>query len=95
MIIQIVKFQSNLSLEEVQQKARARATDFRGVPGLLQKYYVRSLGSDKYAGVYIWDSTESMTAYRDSKLAASIPKAYQVLGPPEIELYEVAFTLRD
>ena len=30
-----------------------------------------------------------------SELAAAIPKAYKLSGPPEIEINEIAFVLRD
>ncbi len=95
MIIQIVKFETKLPLEEVLDVAQKRAPEFRRVPGLLQKYYVRTDLPNKYAGVYFWDSLDSMKKYRESDLAASIPQAYKVLGPPEIEVFEAAFTLRD
>jgi hypothetical protein len=36
-----------------------------------------------------------MKEYRDSDLAAGIPQAYQILGPPKIEIYQVEFILRD
>lgn len=95
MIMQIVKFRSNMALEEVRKVAQERASEFRAVPGLLQKYYVSTEESGQYAGVYVWDNVGSLQRYRESELASTIPQAYQVLGPPEIELYEIAFTLRD
>ncbi len=95
MIIQIIKFQSNLSLEEVQKITQERAAEFRGVPGLVQKYYFRSEKPGEYGGVYIWDSRESLAAFRDSELAATIPQAYKLHRPPEVEVYEVAFTLQE
>ena len=55
---------------------------------------IREERSDDYAGVYIWDSVESMMRFRSSDLAASIPAAYRVTKPPEIEIHEVVFTLR-
>ena len=95
MIIQMVKFETKLQLEEVLDVAQERAPEFRKTPGLLQKYYVRTDLPNTYAGIYIWDSPDSMKKYRESDLAASIPQAYRVLGPPEIEVFEVALVLRD
>jgi heme-degrading monooxygenase HmoA len=95
MIMQIVKFHSALSLEEVQKIAEERAAEFKNVPGLIQKYYFRSQEEGQYGGVYIWDSLQSLAAYRDSELAASIPQAYKLSGPPNVEIHEVAFMLRD
>ena len=93
--MQIIKFRSPLSLDEVQKIAQERKQEFLSVPGLVQKYYFKSEEPGRYGGVYIWDSKESAVAYRNSELAASIPQAYRLMGPPEIELLEVAFTLRE
>ena len=95
MIMQIIKFRSTLSLDEVQKIAQERKEEFLAVPGLVQKYYFKSDEPSNYGGVYIWDSKESAAAYRNSELAASIPQAYKLMGPPEIEVLEVAFTLRE
>lgn len=94
MIMQIVRFQSSLPFEEVQKTAEARSAEFQNVPGLIQKYYFRAEEPGHYGGVYIWDSRQSLAAYRDSELAATIPQAYKVLGPPQVEVVEIAFTLR-
>lgn len=94
MIMQIIKFRSSLSLDEVQKIAQERKGEFLSVPGLVQKYYFKAEEPGHYGGVYIWDSMESVAAYRNSELAASIPKAYKLMGAPEVEILEVAFTLR-
>jgi len=93
MIMQIVRFKSELPIEEVREIAHERAKEFRAVAGLVQKYYLRSLASGEYLGVYVWDSKESLESYRDSELAATIPQAYGITKPPQIELLEVAFQL--
>lgn len=94
MIMQIIKFRSSLSFDEVLEIARGRKEEFLPISGLVQKYYIKSEEPGNYGGVYIWDSLESAAAYRNSELAASIPQAYKLMGPPEIEVFEVAFTLR-
>jgi heme-degrading monooxygenase HmoA len=94
MILQIVRFQTELSFDEVKEIAQTRAVEFRDVPGLVQKYYFRSNETGEYGGVYIWESIESLAAYRDSELAASIPQAYKLTGAPKIEIHEIAFSLR-
>lgn len=95
MVIQIVELRTELSEEELLAVAHERAPDFRAIPGLVQKYYVRRDGPGEYAGVYLWDSRASMEAYRDSDLARSIPEAYRVTEPPTIEVGEVLFPLRN
>ncbi len=34
---------------------------------------------------------ESLTSYRESDLAASIPEAYEVMGPPNVEIFDAVF----
>jgi len=94
MILQVVKLKSSLSEEELLTVAHERAPRFRAIPGLIQKYYVRAQGEGEFAGVYLWDSPESLAAFRDSDLAKSIPAAYQLVEPPVVEVGEVLFPLR-
>lgn len=89
MIVLTVKFESDLSEQEVYQVAEERLPQFREVPGLVQKYYLKCAQPNWYSGVYIWDSLESMKNFRATELAASIPLAYQVKGQPQMEVSEV------
>ena len=94
MVIQFVKLRSRLPGEEVQRRMEERLPQFRQVPGLLQKYFCRESATGDYAGVYLWDSEESLRRYRQSDLARSTPAAYRVEGQPRIEVFEVLFPLR-
>jgi hypothetical protein len=94
MIIQFVKFPSGLSEAEVRRTMEERAPQFRALPGLLQKYYGRERASGEFCGIYLWDSEESLAAFRASELARSIPAAYRVARPPRVELFDVLFPLR-
>jgi heme-degrading monooxygenase HmoA len=95
MIVQIVRFETTLSEEKVLATAKERAPQFKAMPGLLQKYYVKLGQPNQYGGIYIWDSMESLSSYRESDLAASIPEAYKVVGPPSIEIFDTLFQLRE
>lgn len=95
MVIQIVKFESELGEEELLATAQARLEQFRALPGLVQKYYYRMEAPRRYGGVYFWDSMESLRAFRETELAATIPKAYRIKGEPEVEIMEILFPLRD
>jgi heme-degrading monooxygenase HmoA len=95
MIIQVIKFESELSEDEVLTVAKERVDQFQALPGLLQKYYVKVGQPNQYGGIYIWDSMESLSAYRESDLAASIPAAYKVKGTPSVEILETLFQLRN
>lgn len=95
MILQTVTFSSALSEAELLRVARERAPQFRALPGLLQKYYVKGNEPGQYRGVYIWDSLESLEEFRRSDLAASIPTAYKAQAAPVVERLEILFPLRD
>lgn len=94
MILQIIKLKSNLPEEELLNKAREREPQFKAIPGLIQKYYVKSSLPGLYGGVYVWDSQESLQSYRESDLAKSIPEAYEIIEAPNIEIMNILFQLR-
>lgn len=95
MILQYVKLRTALPEEELMRIARERAPEFRAIDGLVQKYYVRREEPGEFGGVYIWDSAESLAAFRESSLAQTIAAAYRVTEPPEVEIAEVLFPLRE
>ena len=95
MILQIIKLKSNLPEEELLNKAREREPNFKAIPGLLQKYYVKTSQSGQYGGVYVWDSPEALQSYRESDLAKSIPEAYEIIEAPDVEIMDILFQLRD
>lgn len=95
MIIQIIKLKSDLPEQELLRRAKEREPQFKAIPGLMQKYYTKIGESGQYAGIYVWDSQESLKSYRESDLAASIPEAYELTEKPNIEILDVLFQLRD
>lgn len=95
MIIQIVKVETYLPEDEMLAIAHERAEQFRAQPGLLQKYYVKFNEPNHYGGIYVWDSLESMQAFRQSELAATIAKAYKAASKPQVEILEGLFPLRE
>lgn len=94
MYVLFVKFKSDLPEDQVRKTMDERAPQFRALPGLVQKYYVRDPDTGEYAGIYLWESEAAMNEFRDSELARSIPGAYEVAGTPRIEAFEVLFPLR-
>lgn len=94
MIMQIIKFKSELPKAEVFRIAEERKPQFSAIPGLLQKSYVYKEEGETYGGVYIWESMEALQEFRDSELAKSIPASYKIIGAPSIELMDVKFQLR-
>ena len=93
-LILLVKFTSRLSFDEVVRVIDRRADEFRALKGLQQKYYLQDAATREYAGLYLWESREDFLVYRDSKLRASIAKAYQTEGEPRIEVFNVIKPLR-
>jgi hypothetical protein len=53
-----VKFETELTEAEALEVATSRLEDFRLLPGLLQKYYVKFDGANQFGGVYVWDSKD-------------------------------------
>ncbi len=94
-ILQVVKIKSSLSEEELLTTAKERATQFRKLPGLLQKYYVKLGPEGEYGGFYFWESREAMESFQKSDLPKTMPAAYQLTEPPSVEVYEVMFQLRE
>ena len=94
-LVQIVKFESELPEDDVIATAKERIEEFRALPGLVQKYYVKLDRPNQYGGIYVWDSMEALSAYRESDLAASIPSAYKVRGQPTVEVLHALFQLRE
>ena len=94
MIIQIVRYASRLSRDDVQSRFEARSDRYRQVPGLLQKYYVHFTETDEYGGVYLWDSRESLDAWTAGNLSGTLAETYQIEGEPLRELLDVMLVLR-
>lgn len=94
MILQFVKLKSDLPEEELLKRAKEREPQFKAIPGLLQKYYVKMNEPGSYGGVYVWDTPKSLQAFKASDLAKSIPQAYEVAEAPNIEIMNILFQLR-
>lgn len=94
MIIQFVKFKSELSQDQAEKVMKERAPQFRAIPGLIQKFYGVEKDTGELTGIYFWDSEESIQEFRKSELARTIPVAYKAASAPQIELFDVIDTLR-
>ena len=95
MIIQIIRYKSDLSYDEVNQRFIERSERYRKVPGLLQKYYVKFNETGEYGGIYVWDSRESLDAWRAGNLSGTLVETYQIQGEPTRELADVMLVLRE
>lgn len=93
MIVQIVRYGSELSQDEVMKRFEDRADGYRSVPGLLQKYYVHYPESGQFGGVYVWESREALQSWRDGQLAETLAATYRVTDGPTSEDAEVMLVL--
>lgn len=89
MVVEIVKFRSALSAEDVRRTMMKRMSDYRALPGLLQKLYIRDSETGEHGGIYLWRNETALAEFRDSELARSIEAAYQIEGQPQIQQCKV------
>lgn len=94
-VVLLVRMKSSLSVDEIQKVVDSRIDQFRALDGLKQKYYLRDPASGDIAGLYLWESTDALTEFRESELRQTIAKAYQVVGEPRVEVYDIFDVLRD
>lgn len=85
---------SELPSDELEKRYKERMPEFRDQPGLLQKYYAVDDATGEMAGIYLWDSEDSVRAYLESDLRKTIPSAYELTDPPRIERFRILDVLR-
>ena len=85
---------SKLSREEFERRYKERLPRFRNVTGLIQKYYSYDESNGEWAGIYLWDSEESLAEYLESDRRRSIPIAYELTEPPRVERFQIVDVLR-
>ena len=95
MEILILLFKSGLPMEELMKVSKIRAERYSKVKGLIQKYYVTDQTSNHIGGLFIFDSKESLEAFRNSDLSKSTAEAYQFLESPDIRILDVIKTLKE
>lgn len=93
MIVQIVRFHSKLSDEQVVTTYKERAPRYRSQPGLVEKYYLK-FESGEHGAVYLWESEDALRDFRASDLARTIPEAYAVEGAPDVVTADMVMALR-
>ena len=78
MVVQLVMFKSGLSAEGVRRTMEERAPQYRALPGLVQKLYVKNGETGEYGGLYVWKDAQSLEEFRQSQLSKTIPDADKV-----------------
>ena len=93
-VVLMVKFKSGLTYEEAEKRYKERLPEFQALPGLIQKYYLHNPETGEWAGMYLWDSQESLEAYLASELRGTIAETYEVVGEPRVDRMAVVDVLR-
>lgn len=90
--ILFVRIKSDLAPEELEKRLLERRPRFKEVPGLIQKFYGRDESTGDVCGIYFFKDQASLSAFRETDLAKTIPTAYEA---KEIrrEAYEVIYPL--
>ncbi len=91
----LVRLKSELGRDEIERIMKERAPEFRALDGLVQKYYLQGTEPGEYGGFYLWRSLDDVVQYRESELAATIAAAYQGVGTPQVDVFEIVMPLRD
>ncbi|MGC9445294.1 MAG: 4Fe-4S binding protein [Candidatus Methanospirareceae archaeon] len=94
LIVQIVRYKSGLSDEQVLEQYQARSSQNLAVKGLIQKYYLSFPTTGEHGAIYLWESEEALQEFRESELARSIPDVLQIQGTSDVETAEVVMVLR-
>lgn len=92
-VILFVRITSDLDLDELDRRMLERRPRFLEVPGLIQKVYGRD-ASGATCGIYFFEDSASLAAFRDSELARTIPTAYEAIEVRR-EVYDVLYPLRE
>jgi heme-degrading monooxygenase HmoA len=92
MEIVCITFESELGLEEIEDRFRERAQQFRDMDGLLQKFYVHDEESGRVGGIYVFDSEESRDALFESEIHAKLRDGADVRNI-DIATFGVVFPL--
>lgn len=90
--ILFVRVKTDLEPTELERRLIERRPRFKEVPGLIQKIYGRDESTGDVCGIYFFENHESLSAFRGTELAKTIPAAYEAKDIRR-EVYEVLYPL--
>jgi hypothetical protein len=90
--ILFVRIDSGLDAQEFDRRLLERRPRFREVPGLVQKIYGRDGVTGAVCGIYFFESSAALAAFRESELAKTIPTAYDAVDVRR-EVYDLLYAL--
>ena len=88
MITAIVQFPlaRGLTLEQAREAYEGSAPKYRGLAGLVRKYYLFDAAASIGGGCYLWESREAAESFYDDAWKRFIAERYG--AEPEIRLFE-------
>ncbi len=90
--ILFVRVKSGVEPEELMRRVVERRPRFTEVPGLVQKFYGRDPSTGDWCGVYLFENSAALKAFRESELAKTIASAYEATEVRP-EVYDLLFSL--
>ena len=90
--ILFVRIKSDLDPEELERRVMERRPRFKEIPGLVQKIYGKDESTGDVCGIYFFEDQESLSAFRETELAKTIPTAYEATDIRR-EVFEVLYPL--
>ena len=88
MITAIVRFKApaGASPESMAEAFRSTAPLYRGLPGLIRKYYLHDADNGTAGGVYLWESRAQAEATYDAAWRKRLTEKYG--AAPEVSYFE-------
>jgi hypothetical protein len=75
-----------ISLEEATRRFQSSAPNYRNLPGLIRKYYLRAEDGRTAGGVYLWESRAAAEAAYSTEWREHVSKAFG--SAPDITWFE-------
>ncbi|MBZ9794292.1 YdhR family protein [Mesorhizobium sp. ES1-4] len=75
-----------ISLEEATRHFESSAPNYRSLPGLIRKYYLRAEDGHTAGGVYLWESRAAAEAAYNTEWREHVTKVFG--GAPQITWFD-------
>lgn len=69
--------------------AESRENQYKDVKGLTQIVYMKDERIDQYGSILFFDTDENLNNFRTSELSRSLKEVYNLVGLPEIRIFDV------
>ena len=94
MLLHTLEFSSSYDEERILKISQDRLARLREVKGLVQAYYLKRDGEDRYGSVMIWEDAEALAAHRTTDLVKNAPADFGMTDA-DSRLYELRYPLRN